>query len=144
MASWHLPPLKLRLVLGLCVFARTTTQKNSNFLPKISLQHYGFKAGSPRPPAKGVQSMTNMFQQDSACRKQKNVTCLVNNRPPHLLHGWFPRLEMQGPAPLQAQGFAEGCSCSSQHLAMLQGGRKSPREGKEHRCSEKKEKEENR
>lgn len=22
--------------------------------------------------------MTNMFQQDSACRKQKNVTCLVN------------------------------------------------------------------
>lgn len=36
MASRYLPPLKLRLVLGLCVFARTTTQRNSNFLPKIT------------------------------------------------------------------------------------------------------------
>lgn len=26
--------------------------------------------------------MTNMFQQDSACRKQKNVTCLVNKTLP--------------------------------------------------------------
>lgn len=47
------------------------------FCPK-SLQHYGIKAGSPRPPAKGVQSMANMSQQDSACRKQKNIRCLVN------------------------------------------------------------------
>lgn len=72
-----LSSLKVRLVLDLCIFPGTITQKNSNSCPK-SLQHYGFEAGSPRPPAKGVQSMINMFQQDSACRKQKNVTCLVN------------------------------------------------------------------
>lgn len=55
--------------------------------------------------------MTNMFQQCSGCRKYKNITYFVNiTLPTSCMDSrratGFTRLEMQGPAPSQAQDLA--------------------------------------
>lgn len=88
--------------------------------------------------------MTNMFQQDSACRKQKNVTCLVNITLPTSCtdgsRGWKCKDQLH----YRHRALLKAVPALPNNLAMLQGGRKSPREGKEHRCREKREKKENR